>query len=129
MWLLPKVWFHGNQSTMTGGSSATKARPQPIIAWLAQSMSWVLMTPLGWPVEPEVNRILAMVSGAILACAVSTAGVGCAFASVREQRRWPIARWICGDRDFDAGRHRGGNGASEGGAVGGEDQVPAEEPR
>src|ERR1700722_8676373 len=62
---------------MTGGSSATKARPQRIIAWLAQSISWVLMTPLGWPVEPEVNRILAMVSGAILACAASTAGVGC----------------------------------------------------
>jgi hypothetical protein len=45
---------------------------------LAQSISWVLMTPLGWPVEPEVNRILAMVSGVILACAISTAGVACA---------------------------------------------------
>src|ERR1700730_15000358 len=57
-----------------------KARPQRIIAWLAHSISWVLMTPLGWPVEPEVNRILAMVSGAILACAASTAAVGCALA-------------------------------------------------
>jgi len=38
------------------------------------------MTPFGWPVEPEVNRILAMVSGRISACATSTAGVGCTFA-------------------------------------------------
>src|SRR3984957_12165573 len=70
-------WIPGSHATITGGSSAMKARPQPIIAWLAHSISWVLMTPLGWPVEPEVNRILAMVSGAILACAASTAGVGC----------------------------------------------------
>ena len=41
----------------------------------------------------------------------------------REQRRRPIARRICGDRDFDAGRHRGGDGAGEGGAVGGEDEA------
>ena len=27
-------------------------------------MRWVLMTPLGLPVEPEVNRIFATVSGA-----------------------------------------------------------------
>ena len=39
-------------------------------------MRWVLMTPLGWPVEPEVNRILATVSGPTLAKAASTAGVG-----------------------------------------------------
>jgi hypothetical protein len=25
-------------------------------------MRWVLMTPLGWPVEPDVNRNSAMVS-------------------------------------------------------------------
>ena len=39
-------------------------------------MRWVLITPLGWPVEPEVNRILATVSGPTLANAASTAGVG-----------------------------------------------------
>ena len=33
------------------------------IAWLEQSMRWVLMTPLGTPVEPEVNSSLATVSG------------------------------------------------------------------
>ena len=71
--------------------------PARIIAWLAHSMRWVLMTPLGWPVEPEVNRILAMVSGPTLACAASTAGVGLR-AEVRERRRRPVARRVCGDR-------------------------------
>src|SRR4029077_15761940 len=66
----------GSQSTITGGSAATKGGPQRIIAWVAQSMSWGLMTPCGWPVEPEVNRILAWVSGPTFACADSTAGLG-----------------------------------------------------
>ena len=35
-------------------------------------MRWVLITALGWPVEPEVNRNLAMVSGVTLACAAAT---------------------------------------------------------
>ena len=34
-----------------------------IITWLAQSIRWVLMTALGLPVEPEVSRNLAIVSG------------------------------------------------------------------
>src|SRR5579863_10513607 len=51
--------------------------PQRIIDWLAHSISCVLITPFGWPVEPEVNRILAMVSGPTPACAASTAAVGC----------------------------------------------------
>ena len=78
LWLPPKVWLHGSQSTTTGGSSATKAKPAPIIAWFEHSMRWVLMTPLGFPVEPEVNRIFATVSGPTLAWAASTAWVGCA---------------------------------------------------
>src|SRR5580658_8985602 len=73
---MPNVWFHGSQSISTGGSSARKARPARIIAWLAHSIRWVLITPLGWPVEPEVNRILARVSGPTFACAASTIGVG-----------------------------------------------------
>src|SRR3984957_15558379 len=72
----PKVWFHGGQSTSTGGSSRMKARPALIMDWLAHSMSWVLMTPLGWPVEPEVNRNFAIVSGPTFAWASSTAAVG-----------------------------------------------------
>ena len=39
-------------------------------------MRWVLITPLGSLVEPEVNRNLAIVSGPTLACAASTAAVG-----------------------------------------------------
>ena len=38
-------------------------------------MRWVLITALGVPVEPEVNRNLAMVSGPTAACAASAAVV------------------------------------------------------
>ena len=38
-------------------------------------MRWVLITALGVPVEPEVNRNLAMVSGPTAACAASAAAV------------------------------------------------------
>src|ERR1035437_9274759 len=72
LWLLPKVWLHGSQSTTTGGSSATKAKPAPIIAWFEHSIRWVLMTPFGFPVEPEVNRNFAIVSGVTLALAEAT---------------------------------------------------------
>ena len=40
-----------------------------------------------------------------------------------EECRWPLVRRICRDRDFDAGRHRGGDGAGESGAVGREDEA------
>ena len=46
-WLPPKVWFHGGQSTSTGGSSAMNCSAARIIAWLEHSMRWVLMTPFG----------------------------------------------------------------------------------
>ena len=64
-----------------------KREPARIIAWLAHSMRCVLMTPFGWPVEPEVKRIFAIVSGPTLACAASTAGVGCVADEIGEQRR------------------------------------------
>ena len=44
-------------------------------------MRCVLMTPLGAPVEPEVKRSLAMVSGPTFACAASTSGPA-GFASI-----------------------------------------------
>jgi hypothetical protein len=71
--LEPNVWLHGSQSTITGGSSFTKARLVASIAWFEVSMRFVLITALGVPVEPEVNRILAMSSRPTLACALSTA--------------------------------------------------------
>ena len=36
-------------------------------------MRWVLITAFGVPVEPEVNRNFAMLSGPIRACAASNA--------------------------------------------------------
>ena len=36
-------------------------------------MRWVLITPFGVPVEPEVNRNFAIVSGPTMACAASSA--------------------------------------------------------
>ena len=49
-------------------------------------MRCVLITHFGTPVEPEVNRNLAMVSGPTASCAASTAAVGRLAQSRR--RRW-----------------------------------------
>jgi hypothetical protein len=38
-------------------------------------MRWVLITTLGWPVEPEVSRYLAWSSGVMASKACITAGV------------------------------------------------------
>ena len=46
-----------------------------IICWFAQSIRCVLITPLGDPVDPDVKRILAMVSGPTRAAASSTSSV------------------------------------------------------
>ena len=81
LWLPPKVWFHGSQSTSTGGSSARKPMHWRSICWLAQSMRWVLITPLGALVLPDVNRNLAMVSGPTAACAAASVGPGSAASS------------------------------------------------
>ena len=88
LWLLPKVWLQGSQSTRMGGSSCqevAEARSSSI-AWLEQSMRCVLITALGRvEVEPEVNRNFAMVSPVIPACAASTsvAFVGVVASSAR----------------------------------------------
>jgi hypothetical protein len=76
LWLPPKVWFHGSQSTSTGGSSARKPMHWRSICWLAQIIRCVLITPLGCLVEPEVKRNLAIVSGPTLACASRTPSPG-----------------------------------------------------
>jgi hypothetical protein len=75
LWLPPKVWFHGSQSTSTGGASASTGMLWAICCWLAHHMPWVLITALGSLVEPLVNRNLAMVSGPVACIAASTAGV------------------------------------------------------
>ena len=46
-----------------------------ICCWLAHHMRWVLMTPLGSLVEPEVNKNFTTVSGPVARMAASTAAV------------------------------------------------------
>ncbi|MNR43062.1 hypothetical protein D3C85_1616480 [compost metagenome] len=73
------MWFHGSQSTSTGGSSPNTGKVCSNICWLAQSMRWVVGTALGSLVEPEVKRNLAMLSGPTRAQAASASpvAVGC----------------------------------------------------
>src|SRR5204863_2448647 len=74
--LPPIVWFHGSQSSMTaGGSLGLRVRAIWPIARLAHIISWVLITALGMPVLPEVNRNLATVLGSILSIDRATAAV------------------------------------------------------
>ena len=49
--------------------------------WFEHHMRWVLITPFGMPVEPDVNRNFAIVSGPTFSCASSTASVGIVAAS------------------------------------------------
>ncbi|MNV31248.1 hypothetical protein D3C71_1225470 [compost metagenome] len=75
LWLPPKVWFHGSQSTSTRSSSASTGMDWFICCRLAAHMPCVMITALGALVEPEVNMNLAMLSPVMAACAASTAGV------------------------------------------------------
>jgi hypothetical protein len=74
LWLAPKVWLQGSQSTSTGFSCARKRQACAIICWLAHSMRCVLTTTLGWPVEPDVSRYLAGWSGVMARKACITPG-------------------------------------------------------
>src|SRR5690348_1765784 len=76
LWLPPAVWFQGSQQQSTGGSSARNGKCVRIITWFEQSIRWVLMTPLGLPVEPDVKSTLATVSPLTRSRAASTAAVG-----------------------------------------------------
>src|SRR4029079_9736610 len=67
------VWFHGIQSsTFEIGPSGSRGRTCVIIAALAHIISWVLMTAVGMPVEPEVQSNFPMVSGVIFEIDSST---------------------------------------------------------
>ena len=55
-------------------------------------MRWVLITALGVPVEPEVNRNFAIVSGVIAANAFSTSGVSGVAAMLRNGDRITVVR-------------------------------------
>src|SRR3954467_7246581 len=75
LWLAPNVWLHGSQSRITNSPCACSRNDQvcALACWLDVSMRWVLITAFGVPVEPEVNRNFAMVSGPTAANAVATA--------------------------------------------------------
>ena len=75
LWLPPKVWLHGSQSTITGGASSVNGQTCASACWLATSMRCVLSTPLGIAVEPEVKSTFATLSGPTAANASSTARV------------------------------------------------------
>jgi hypothetical protein len=76
LWLAPKVWLHGSQSSTTGGRSRTKGHSSSMARWLEHSIRWVLITPLGCPVEPEVKSTLATASGPCAWNRSSTSGPG-----------------------------------------------------
>ena len=77
--MLPALmWLQGIHSRlwgMTSGSASSARRPSPP-AMVADIMPKVCGTPLGMPVEPEVNRYLATVAWPSASRAASTAAVG-----------------------------------------------------
>ena len=70
--LPPTVWCQGSQSSPTGNCALATSRPLACTA--LHSMPWVLSTPLGAPVEPDVNRILATVVDCTARRAAATCG-------------------------------------------------------
>src|SRR3954469_19309382 len=76
LWLAPKVWLHGSQSRITRSLMPSRnVQVCALACWLEVSMLWVLITAFGVPVEPEVNRNFAIVSGVIAAKALATSDV------------------------------------------------------
>ena len=63
LWLPPKVWLQAASPRRRDAGSLRNGQQAARLSWLAVNMRWVLTTPLGRPVEPEVNSTLAMVSG------------------------------------------------------------------
>src|SRR3974390_155155 len=70
--LPPNVWLHGSQSRKTGGSRSRNGQTWTFACCPASSMRCGLTTPFRSLVEPDVNRILAIVSGPIAALARAT---------------------------------------------------------
>src|SRR5687768_11841214 len=76
LWLPPAVWFQGSQQHRTGGSSPRNGSTDRIMTWFEHSIRWVLMTPFGRPVDPDVNKTFAIVSAPTRSRAASTAADG-----------------------------------------------------
>src|SRR5947199_9522393 len=79
------MWLHGSQSRITRSVEPRNDHVCALACWLDVSMRWVLMTAFGVPVEPEVNRNFAMVSGPTAAKASATAGVSGITAMLRNE--------------------------------------------
>ena len=60
------------------------------------------MTPLGWPVEPDVNRIFATVSGVTAPERRFDRSRGLGRGQFGEARRGAVVRHVVGDHDLDA---------------------------
>ena len=115
LWLPPKVWFHGSQSTSTGGVSSVNGQICASDCWLAHSIPCVLSTPLGIAVEPRGEEDLGHAVRADrrqrLVDRRRSAGVA---TSSRERRR---ARAL-GEHDLGAAEVDGGQHAAERPGVG-----------
>src|SRR5258707_2352218 len=87
LWLAPKVWLHGSQSRITRSVCGFSRNGQicALACWLDVSMRWALMTAFDVPVQPEVNRKFAMVSGVTAAKAFATADVSDVAATDRNE--------------------------------------------
>ena len=85
-------------------------------------MRWVLITAFGRPVEPDVSRNLAIVSGPTAARARSSSTPGCA--ARRSANASPLtAPGVARGEAQNSRRDDGVEGAREGGAVGGVDEA------
>ena len=75
----PATWLQGSHSSSTAsGMSGVRRTVWACMAMVAHNMPWVMGTALGTPVEPEVKRYLATVSGVIAstdACTAAPTGV------------------------------------------------------
>ena len=118
LWLPPKTWFHGSQSTSTGGSSARKAMHWRIICWLAHHMRWVVITPLGALVEPEVKRNLAIVSAPTCGMRGVQRRAGRVCEQARERARRAAFERAFGQHHRHVRRHRGLDRLRVGGRAG-----------
>src|SRR5579859_1659451 len=66
--LAPRLWLQGAELTITGGSGSSKQAA--IWAEFSVTLAWLQITALGWPVEPEVSRYLAVSEGLATAAAM-----------------------------------------------------------
>ena len=90
MWLPPKVWLHGSQSSSTGGSSSTKEQPDAANRLVRAQHALGVDDALGLTGRAGGEEELCERVRTDLGVAASTAGVASA-ATVRERRHRPVA--------------------------------------